>query len=343
MERMRYFAIVLVVLVMASAPALAGTTRHDLDEDSVPVDLQVHVALGAAYDNVGRIIVTTPTADYFGSGTLIAPNWVLTAAHMVDDIMSGTVTFGATQYTAERWVAHSKWNGDLLNGNDIALIKLTTYVVGVDTAVRYTGSDEFGRVGTAVGYGMSGTGETGAVTPAGAKRAGENVIDAFYSRNPKKTPKIFLSDFDNPDNPADSAYGGGAPLDLEFLIAPGDSGGPVFIDVGDGPLLAGINSFGASFDGDTDSDYGDVSGHTRVSEFNKWIDDILGGGGGKGGGKGGGGNGKGGGKPSLFDSDLGIGSIPTPEPTTLILLAGGLPLLLKRRRLRLAALGRRRR
>lgn len=335
METEKYLAIVLVVIVMASAPVLAGTYRGDQTDS-------VHVALGAAHDNVGRIIVDTPTAGYLGSGTLIAPNWVLTAAHMVDDIMSGTVTFGATQYSAERWVAHSKWNGDLLNGNDIALIKLATDVIGIDIAVRYTGSDEYGRIGTAVGYGMSGTGETGAVTSAGTKRAGENVIDAFYSRSRKKTSTIFLSDFDNPANPGDNAYGSSTPLALEYLIAPGDSGGPVFIDIGGERMLAGVNSFAASFDGETNSDYGDVSGHTRVSEFNKWIDNtIAADGGGKGKGQGKDKGKKGGGKPSMSESDQGATPLIIPEPTTLILLAGGLPsLMLKRKRRRLAALAR---
>jgi hypothetical protein len=315
---------------------LGGTIRDDRTDSQ-------YLTLGANYDNVGRIIVNTPTASYLGSGTLIAPNWVLTAGHMVDDIISGTVTFGTAQYTAESWRAHSKWSGDLLNGNDIALIKLTTDVTGgIPIAQRYTGSDEFGQVGLAVGYGRSGTGLTGAVTSAGTKRAGYNVIDAYYSRSPKKTPKIFLSDFDNPGDPGDSAYGSDTPLDLEYLIAPGDSGGPVFIDLGGGPLLAGVNSFGASFDGDTDSDYGDVSGHTRVSQFNDWIDDILaGGGGGKGGGNGGGGNGgggngggRGGGKPTLFDTDMDmtVDAMFVPEPTTLTLLTIGLAGVLKRRR-----------
>jgi hypothetical protein len=208
METKKHIAIALTVLVMASAPVLAGTIRDDRTDSQ-------YLSLGANYDNVGRIIVDTPAGQFLGSGTLIAPNWVLTAGHMVDDITAGTVTFGGAQYDAESWQAHSKWSGDLLNGSDIALIKLTADVGGgISIAQRYTGSDEFGRVGTAVGYGMSGTGLTGAVTSAGTLRAGENVIDAYYARNPRKTPKIFLSDFDNPGNPGDNAYGSSAPLDL---------------------------------------------------------------------------------------------------------------------------------
>ena len=86
---------------------------------------------------------------------------------------------------------------------------------------------------------------------------------------------MFLSDFDNPNNAADSAWGDSSPLDLEYLIAPGDSGGGMFIDVAGEDLLAGVHSFGASFDDLTDSDYGDVSGHTRVSAFTRWIGSVL--------------------------------------------------------------------
>ena len=332
-KMMKKLTIALAVLMIASGSVLAGTIRHDRTESQ-------YLSLGATYSNVGRIIVNTPTADYLGSGTLIAPNWVLTAGHMVDDIISGTVAFGGTSYTAESWVAHSNWDGNLLNGNDIALIKLMNNVVGIDAAELYTGSDEFGQVGTAVGYGKSGTGLTGAVTSAGTLRAGNNVIDAYYGKNQKKT-KILLSDFDNPLDPGDNSYGSDVPLNLEYLIAPGDSGGPVFIDIDGVSLLAGVNSFGASFDEDTDSDYGDVSGHTRVSQFTNWIDGILaggdgGGGKGKGGNGGGNGGGRGGGKPTLSDTDLGpnVDAMIIPEPTSMILLAAGLPLLLKNRRRR---------
>ena len=334
----RSLAVSLIVLAAGGLSASAGVTRHDRSQAD-------YLALGALgdYSSVGQIQFTTPAGGYLGSGTLIAEDWVLTAAHVVDDATALTFTLGGTTYTGASWLPYPKWNGDLLAGYDIGLVKLAEPVAGVTPATRYAGSDEAGAVGTAVGYGMTGTGLTGATTYDGEKRAGENVIDGFYARNPRKEPTLFLSDFDNPLNAGDNVYGSADPLDLEYLIAFGDSGGGVFIDLGFGLELAGVNSFIASFDGTTDADYGDVAGFTRVSAFNQWIDDILGGGGkgGKGGGKPGGDKpGKGGGKPTdlLIDCDLtapGVSIQPMfiPEPVSLTLLAlGGGLLALRRRR-----------
>ena len=65
------------------------------------------------------------------------------------------------------------------------------------------------------------------------------------------------------------------PVNLEGLIAPGDSGGGVFIDTPNGPELAGVNSFAMSWDGRVNSSYGDASGHTRVSAFENSINSYL--------------------------------------------------------------------
>ena len=164
------------------------------------------------------------------------------------------------------------------------------------------------------------------------------MIDAFYG-GPAKKARMFLSDFDNPHNALDNAYGSATPLAMEYLIAPGDSGGGLFIDLGAGPMLAGVHSFGASFDGITDSDYGDISGHTRVSKFTGWINDVTGGGSGKpgGGGNGGGGGGgkpdnPGGGKPNASPFVIGVPTNTVPEPAPLTILLLGAAQLFRRRR-----------
>ena len=66
----------------------------------------------------------------------------------------------------------------------------------------------------------------------------------------------------------------------------------MFVDFGSGPLLAGVHSFGTARDGLINFDYGDISGHTRVSQFNSWIDSIMGSGSGGSGGGGKGGKGR---------------------------------------------------
>jgi len=88
---------------------------------------------------------------------------------------------------------------------------------------------------------------------------------------------VFVVDFDNPQNPGRSATGSGQPLDLEYLISFGDSGGGAFADLGDGngPVLVGVHSFGETPDGVDDSGYGDVTGHVRVSRSVDWIRSVL--------------------------------------------------------------------
>ena len=193
---------VFVAILTVSIPALGGTTRHDVDPGA-------YVTLGssAEYASVGRIDTSTPSGGYIGSGTLIASDWILTAGHMVDDAAALSFNIGGQVYTGSNWLAHPRWNGDLLGGYDIGLVQLSSPVNAIQPATLYTGSSEIGAVGTAVGYGMTGTGLTGAEDFDGQKRAGQNVIDAFYGRNPRKPSRLLLSDFDNPFDAGDNVYG----------------------------------------------------------------------------------------------------------------------------------------
>jgi len=58
---------------------------------------------------------------------------------------------------------------------------------------------------------------------------------------------------------------------MEFLIASGDSGGGLFID----KKLAGITSCVMTTDGNTDSNYNDERGHTRISQHINWIESTI--------------------------------------------------------------------
>jgi hypothetical protein len=267
---MKVYSVTVVCACLAASLAQAGTIRHDRDDS-----LYLSLAAEPAYSSVGRFTGTTSTYSYSASGTLITPSWILTAGHVVDQATSLSFNLGGTAYTASKWVAHPNWNGDLAAGYDIALVQLSSSITNVTPAARYTGTSELGALGTAVGFGKTGTGLTGATTFDGKKRAGQNVIDRFYSST---NNRVLLSDFDNPTNSADSAFGSSTPTSLEYLIAPGDSGGGLFVDFGQGALLAGVHSYGSAIDGLVDSDYGDRSGHIRVSAFNSWIDSIIGGG-----------------------------------------------------------------
>jgi len=261
-------AVCLAFVASLATAASAGVIRHDVSDEA-------YLSLGASgeFDSVGRFVTTKSSGTYLSSGVLISPHWVLTAAHVVQGATSINFNINGATYTAEEWTYHENWNSSrITRGYDIALVKLPE-PPGVMPAQRYTGSDELGLLGTFVGYGRTGTGLTGATTYDGQKRAGQNMVDLATPYSGEKV--ILRADFDNPLSPSDNIYGSPIPEEMEYLIAPGDSGGGLFVDDGSGLKLAGIHSFGAAYDAAINFDYGDISGHTRVSAFNDWIDAII--------------------------------------------------------------------
>lgn len=272
MKRLQLAALSVLLVVSTSASLSAGTIRHDRNP-------QAYVNFGASnlFDSVGHITAYAPGFGYYGSGTLIAPDIILTAAHIVDIADSLEVRIGGATYSADMWSYNPGWIPNnpfgLFDGYDIGLIHLDTPVAGVTPANRYTGQDEKGSQAIYAGFGSTGTGLTGATNYDQVRRAGFNMIDAIPGG--PEAGRLFLSDFDFPRTPSASATGARYPLPLEYMVASGDSGGPVFIDDGSGLAVAGIHSFVLGTDYVADSDYGDISGHTRVSAFNDWIDSTI--------------------------------------------------------------------
>lgn len=271
----------LLLLLLAGSlalPARAGTIRSDrLDQD--------YVSLGASasYSAAGKIEVSGDIPGFIGSGTLVGNKWVLTAAHLMEGANHATFQVGGNTYTADGWVAHPGWKGEARKGNDLALMRLSAPVNNVAPVGLYRAKDEFGQTGVFTGVGRTGTGDSGAITYDGVPRAGTNAIDGMsvgkkkvYTTKLTKGAKIFIVDFDDPAQPGKNVVGSSEPTDLEFLIAQGDSGGAVFLPGPSGqPLIAGIHSYGEAPVGLDDSGYGDVTGHTRVSSYAKWIDKQI--------------------------------------------------------------------
>jgi hypothetical protein len=239
-------------------PACGVTTRDDQPDSS-------YVALGNSpdFDAVGLFV----GGLYTGSGVLIAPTWVLTAAHNLILTTSATFTIGGTAYTSTELIKNPDWNGDAMNGYDFGLMRLATPVTNVTPALLYTESLQPVMEATFVGLGFTGTGLTGYQTLDGLKRAFNNVIDGDFG-NPAR---VLGADFDNPHTTANNDFGSPTPLPLEGCVAPGDSGGGVFISINSQSYLAGVISFVAATDGSANGSYGDVTGFGPLSSVAPWL------------------------------------------------------------------------
>ncbi len=257
-----------------SASAIAGTIRHDRSDAQYR-----NFANQNQFASVGRLDMKFANNTFTGcSGTLIRANWVLTAAHCLENgqysLTNAGFTIGGRRVSinVDRAVQHKDWllsNRNLSAGVDLGLFRLKTSLGNINTATLYSGRNEDLQVGSYVGFGNTGNGLSGAnSTSFGTKRAGQNIIglgsQLGYSN------QVLVSDFDDPRsvNPSDPLS---RPLNLEYQLASGDSGGALFI----GGRLAGVNSFISSRDGRTDADYGDISAATRVSSHTNWIRNVI--------------------------------------------------------------------
>jgi secreted trypsin-like serine protease len=285
------------------AAGRAGVIRNDVN-DSVYTSL----AAQSVYDSVGFLRWNEGASGYIASGTLISPEWVLTAGHVV----GGTNNYGAgvsgmffglgsvfsgTGVTAKNWIPFSGWsssNGDVWAGVDLGLVQLSQPITSVTPALLDFSTPLLGLLGTNVGYGRSGTGLTGMNTNPGTKRAGQNMIDARGGMVTKReggtlleldlngiSPTVLFQDFDNPTDLVASSIGSAIPVAQEYLIASGDSGGGLFINVGGVTKLVGVNSFLASLPypldtTGTNADYGDLAGVVSVQSFENWIFTVTG-------------------------------------------------------------------
>ena len=264
----------------------AGVRRDDVADSEF-----LNLAASALYQSVGKFTYSVGASSYLASGVLISPEWVLTAGHVTggNNFLGGGIsnmTFSLTSgnsvlsFAAAEWVTHPGWAasaGDLLDGYDLGLVRLSRSVTAVQAATLYLQESLQVQPGTIVGYGSTGTGLTGfQAGTAGTKRAGQNMIDA-QGNGVTISSAILFADFDQPGVPGESVVGSALPLALEYLSAPGDSGGGLFITQNSQTFLVGITSFGWGYrDDDADSDYGDLAGFISTTAYAGWISSVTG-------------------------------------------------------------------
>jgi hypothetical protein len=233
----------------------AITTRDDVPDSS-------YVALGASLDYVS---VGTVSSRLTGSGILIAPDWVLTAAHNIIASSSGSFTINGTTYTADELLRDPNYQpSNEFAGHDFGLMHLSTSVTAIPPMALYTGFVDSGQIGTFVGFGFTGTGLTGYRTIDGQKRAFQDYIDQDFG-DPSAVLGTF---FDNPHTSTNV-------LPLEGCAAFGDSGGGVFLSDGSQSYLAGVISFVASTNGPSNSSYGNFTGFDTISSALPWITSVV--------------------------------------------------------------------
>ncbi|MEB3179890.1 MAG: PEP-CTERM sorting domain-containing protein [Nostocaceae cyanobacterium] len=259
--------------------------------------------------NFSGVVAINSSNSQFCTGSLLTGGlYILTAAHCLWDYGNKTfktslinntsasfnLSAGFVTTPIEDFFLPSAWNGDAASNNDIAILRLgepaptTAQQYGI-----YRNNDEVGQVFTKVGYGYTGTGDTGGIV--GSNRSvnypyfGQNRYDVLGdSIAGVIAGSQLLFDFDNglPQNDTFGVHYGINDLGLginEVNTARGDSGGPGFI----GNLIASITSYGLTDNGVlpggqrtdidfiTNSTFGEFSGETRVSFYSRFIDDTL--------------------------------------------------------------------
>jgi hypothetical protein len=231
-----------------------------------------------------------------GQGVLIAPRWVVTAAHAAPMQMQGMeeeVTIAGVARKVERVIKYPGYkrlpdklvkealaSGDISRvwaflgaSNDIALVELASPVTDVTPVPLYRGNKEVGMTVELVGKGATGNGSKGQDPHSphrGVLRRAFNVIAGADDR-------YVWYRFDPPPSARP----------LEGVMVSGDSGGPLLVGTGSARQLVGLASWSKYPPGHpflskwkpgrpfVEGLYGVDAYAVRISSYIQWIEGVM--------------------------------------------------------------------
>lgn len=253
-------------LLLMCCTASAVVVRHDVGGARYRVPAEEFPAL----------------ADLPGEGhaVLIAPRWLVTAAHAVQWQPVQQVMLNGKPRPVERLVFHPGYRklpqgltqGDaapamafLAATDDIALIELAEPVADVEPVALYRGENELGQRVKLYGKGAGGNGIHGQDLEHGNRTVLRRAFNTVSSVDERWLGYRFDAD--------------GAAQALEGMPGNGDSGGPVLIEAQGQWQLAGLASW-KHWQGELEDFrggmYGQTSYQVRLSRYAQWIEEVMG-------------------------------------------------------------------
>lgn len=222
------------------------------------------------------------------SGVVVAPRFVLTASHVTGNAPPATISVQLNLGAAPVQIGASAvtaFPGASFPYDDLALITLASPVPdGVEILPIHRDAPPAHQLLTLVGYGASGHGDVGpgAARSAAVRRVGRNVLDEVRQRidDSGRSSLFFLYDFDGRwgNGPLGESTLGNA---VETGVAPGDSGGPAYAEIGGQRWLLGINTvtLSSGAGGPVDFRFGTIGGGMLLGDprFIAWLEAQTGG------------------------------------------------------------------
>jgi hypothetical protein len=259
-----------LLLLCAASTADAIVVRDDVDDARYRVDAS---ELPALVDLPGE-----------GHGVLIAPTWILTAAHTVAGNAPTCVTLGDACRQVKRVVVHDGYRplpDDVVHrvlakkdateilpllaaSADIALVELAGPVEDIAPVPLFRGRDELGRLAKLIGKGGTGTGLEGQPVHSPHRTELRRAFNTLDFADERWLGYVF--------DRGDQAHA------LEGVGGNGDSGSPVLVEVDGQWRVAGLMAWKVA-GGDPMTHragkYGAEFRSTRVSSYLEWIDATI--------------------------------------------------------------------